>query len=366
LTGRFNTTIVPPATQVGQDGAAAVAGKMDVLDMTAASPKPKPAAAAVDALAGLFAPDMKAVDHLIHRHMASTVGLIPNLASYLIDAGGKRVRPLVTLASCGLFGPVNEASRCLAAAVEFIHTATLLHDDVVDESGLRRGKASANAVFGNAASVLVGDFLFARAFMLMVEADDIATLGVLSKASSVIAEGEVLQLTSAGDAEQGLSRYMAIVEAKTAALFAAAAEVGARAAGRADMAGGLNAYGRNLGIAFQLADDALDYAGLSARMGKNAGDDFREGKITLPVLLAQESGDAEERAFWRRTMGGVQSDGDFDRAVAILRRRNAIDETLETARGYADAAKAALAAAPDSDVRDALMDLADFVVDRGY
>jgi octaprenyl-diphosphate synthase len=339
---------------------------MDALDMTAASPKPKADAAAVDALAGLFAGDLAAVDQLIHRHMASTVGLIPNLAGYLIDAGGKRVRPLVTLAACRLFAPVNEPARSLAAAVEFIHTATLLHDDVVDESGLRRGKASANAVWGNAASVLVGDFLFARAFMLMVESDNLATLGVLAKAASVIAEGEVLQLTSAGDAEQGMGRYMQIVEAKTAALFAAAAEVGARAAGRADMAGPLAAFGRNLGIAFQLADDALDYAGAAAKMGKNAGDDFRESKVTLPVLLAIESGDTEERAFWRRTMGGVQAEGDFDRAIAILRRRNAITETLETAQTYANAAKAALVSAPAGNVRNALMDLADFVVDRGF
>jgi octaprenyl-diphosphate synthase len=319
----------------------------------------------IDALAALVAEDMHAVDAIIHDRMASPVGMIPNLATYLIDAGGKRIRPMITLASARLLGGGGDAPRKLAAAVEFIHTATLLHDDVVDESGLRRGKASANRVWGNAASVLVGDFLFARSFNLMVEAGDLRVLDILAQASSVIAEGEVMQLAAANDADTTRERYMDIIGAKTAALFAAAARVGAVVAGRSGAeADALDAYGRNLGLAFQLVDDALDYGGQSGAMGKNAGDDFREGKVTLPVVFARDAGDEDERAFWRRTMGGTQSDKDFALAQSILRRRNAISRTLETAETFADAARAALRVLPANEYRDRLADLARFVVER--
>ena len=323
---------------------------------------------ALDALTTLLRDDLAAVDAIIHERMGSSVGLIPNLAAYLIDAGGKRVRPMVTLAAARLFDDRGSpAARSLAAAVEFIHTATLLHDDVVDESALRRGRTSANFVWGNSASVLVGDFLFARSFNLMVDAGDLAILDVLAKAASVIAEGEVLQLSTINDSDATLERCLAIIDAKTAALFAAAARVGAMAAGqRGEVADRMAAYGRNIGLAFQLVDDALDYGGRVAAMGKNVGDDFREGKMTMPVALAREEGDGEERAFWRRVMGGGgQSDGDFERAVAILRRRGAIAATLDAAAGYAQSAKDALAIAPPSPMRAALEDLADFVVARG-
>jgi octaprenyl-diphosphate synthase len=233
---------------------------------------------------------------------------------------------------------------------------------------LRRGKAPANRVWGNAASVLVGDFLFARSFNLMVEAGDIQVLDVLARAASTIAEGEVLQLATVADAEAPLERYMAIIEAKTAALFAAAAQVGAMSAGAGEAgAAALYAYGRNLGLAFQLVDDALDYGGRAAVMGKNAGDDFREGKITMPVILARDEGDSEERAFWRRTMGGgAQSEADFDRALSILRRRGSIMATLETAKSYVAGAKEALKGLPASPVRASLEDLADFVIARAH
>jgi octaprenyl-diphosphate synthase len=296
------------------------------------------------------------------------VGVIPRLASYLIDSGGKRIRPMITLAAARLLGGGGDAVRKLAAAVEFIHSATLLHDDVVDESALRRGKPSANRVWGNSASVLVGDFLFARSFNLMVEAGDIAILDVLARASAIIAEGEVMQLAAANDADTTLQRYLEIIEAKTAALFAAAARVGAMGAGKPGaQADALESYGRNLGLAFQLVDDALDYGGRTATLGKNVGDDFREGKVTLPVVIAREAGDAEELAFWRRVMGGgVQAEGDFERALTILRRRNAISRTLDSARSYAETARDALADMPANAYRAALIDLADFVVARAY
>jgi octaprenyl-diphosphate synthase len=316
----------------------------------------------------LLGADLAAVDAIIHARLTSSVGLIPNLAAYLIDGGGKRIRPMITLAAAHALGRSGEPTQKLAAAVEFIHSATLLHDDVVDESDLRRGRQSAHRVWGQPASVLVGDFLFARSFNLMVEAGDLAILDVLARASSVIAEGEVLQLTSAGDSDATLDHYMAIISAKTAALFAAAARAGAMSAGATpELAQAFDAYGKNLGLAFQLVDDALDYGGASAAMGKNVGDDFREGKLTLPAILARETGDAEERAFWGRVMGArVQEPGDFERALAILKRRNAIHRTIDFARVYAKAARDALAGAPDTVWRTALIDLADFVVERAH
>ena len=321
----------------------------------------------MERLAALLAEDLDAVDVIIHDRMTSPVGVIPNLAAHLIDAGGKRIRPLITLAAARLLGRGGDGPRKLAAAVEFIHTATLLHDDVVDDSSLRRGKKSANKLWGNASSVLVGDFLFARSFNLMVETGDMMVLDILARAASVIAEGEVMQLAAANDADTTRARYMEIIAAKTAALFAAAARSGAVAAGRPGAeAEALETFGRELGLAFQLVDDALDYGGLSANMGKNAGDDFREGKVTLPVVFAREAGDDAERAFWRRAMGGERSDDDFHRACALIRRHDAIAQTLGAARDHAQRAKDALAMFPANAYREALLDLPDFVVDRAY
>ena len=322
---------------------------------------------AVERLGALLAEDLAAVDALIHQHMASPVGVIPNLAAHLIDAGGKRIRPMITLASARLLGGGGDAPRKLAAAVEFIHSATLLHDDVIDVSSMRRGKRTANVVWGNSASVLVGDFLFARSFNLMVETGDIQVLDILARAASVIAEGEVMQLAAANDAGTSRERYMEIVAAKTAALFAAAARAGAVTAGRpGSEAAALESFGRELGLAFQLVDDALDYGGMSAAMGKNTGDDFKEGKVTLPVVIARDAGDEAERGFWMRAMGGDRSDDDFHRALALIRRHDAIGKTLTAARAHAETAKAALAPLPANAYRDALSDLADFVLERGY
>lgn len=322
---------------------------------------------AVDRLATLLAEDLAAVDAIIHQYMTSPVGVIPNLAAHLIDAGGKRIRPLITLAAARLLGGGGDGPRKLAAAVEFIHSATLLHDDVVDLSSMRRGKKAANLVWGNSASVLVGDFLFARSFNLMVETGDIQVLDILARAASVIAEGEVMQLAAANDAETTRERYMQIIEAKTAALFAAAAKAGAVAAGRPGAeATALETYGRELGLAFQLVDDALDYGGMAATMGKNAGDDFREGKVTLPVIFARDAGDESERAFWRRVVTGERTDDDFHRAVALVKRHDAITLTLDAARAHADAANAALRTLPANAYREALEALPEFVVERGY
>ncbi|HRE42870.1 MAG TPA: polyprenyl synthetase family protein [Terricaulis sp.] len=321
----------------------------------------------MDRLAALLAEDLKAVDALIHQHMTSPVGVIPNLAAHLIDAGGKRVRPMITLAAARLLGGGGDGPRKLAAAVEFIHSATLLHDDVVDVSSMRRGKDAANVLWGNSSSVLVGDFLFARSFNLMVETGDIKVLDILARAASVIAEGEVMQLAAANDADTTRARYMEIIAAKTAALFAAAGKAGAVAAGRPGAeADALETYGRELGLAFQLVDDALDYGGRAATMGKNAGDDFKEGKVTLPVVFAREAGDEAELSFWRRVMGGERTDDDFHRAVTLIRRHGAIEKTLEAARLHSRAAVAALESLPQNAYRDALADLADFVVERGY
>ncbi|MBI1252397.1 MAG: polyprenyl synthetase family protein [Alphaproteobacteria bacterium] len=328
---------------------------------------PSAAASPIERLAGLLQDDLVAVDALIHAGMESPVGVIPNLAAHLVDAGGKRIRPLITLAAAQALGGGDERTRKLAAAVEFIHTATLLHDDVVDESSLRRGKTSANLVWGNSASILVGDFLFARAFNLMVETGDIRVLDLLARASSVIAEGEVMQLSSAHDVEMSRAHYLQIIGAKTAALFAAAARAGALTA-QADDARALafETYGRELGVAFQLVDDALDYDGRAGAMGKNAGDDFREGKLTLPTIIAYESGRPEERDFWKRALHGPRAAEDFAHACALLARHDAIAQTLSAARQHAMAARGALDIIPASAFRDALQDLCGFVVDRAY
>jgi octaprenyl-diphosphate synthase len=333
-------------------------------------PAPAPGAAAEDALASLLAlvqEDFAACNRAIVARMESPVALIPQLAAHIVAAGGKRLRPLLTLAAarmCGYAGGERHVS--LAACVEFIHTATLLHDDVVDESSLRRGLASANAIFGNKASVLVGDFLFARAFELMVQDGSLQVLAILSRASATIAEGEVLQLVTQNDLTTSEDRYLAVIEGKTAALFAAACEVGAVVADRpAAEAAALSAYGRNLGIAFQLVDDALDYAADEAKLGKTVGDDFREGKITLPVLAAYHAGDATERAFWRRTIEqSEQSEADLEVALGYIARRRAIPATIERAARYAEAARVALADCAESPYRRALLGVAASTVSR--
>jgi len=325
---------------------------------------------ALSALVALAHEDLEACNRTIVARMDSPVSLIPRLAAHIVAAGGKRLRPLLTLASARLCGYPGEAGGTrhvrLAACVEFIHTATLLHDDVVDESELRRGLASANAVFGNKASVLVGDFLFARAFQLMVEDGSLAVLAILSRAAATIAEGEVLQLMTQNDLSTSESRYLEVVKGKTAALFAAACQVGAVIAERGAAAeAALAEYGMNLGIAFQLVDDALDYAADQSTLGKTVGDDFREGKITLPVLAAYQAGGAAERAFWKRTIEtSEQRADDLAHALLLIGEHRAIEATLDRAARFAAAAKAALAPFADSAFRRGLLDAADYTIGR--
>ncbi len=338
---------------------------MDAVTLTPTRPHERPKGD-VEALARLAKADMAAVDALIMDRMQSPVPVIPLLAEHLVAAGGKRLRPLITVAAARAAGGAIEQTLKLAAAVEFIHTATLLHDDVVDGSERRRGKVAAHLIWGSATSVLVGDFLFARAFELMVETGQMRALGILAQASSVIAEGEVLQLTRAHDLNLDQETYLRIISAKTAELFAAAAEAGAVGSGADDRTtAALRAYGLNLGLAFQLADDALDYGGSSETLGKNAGDDFREGKVTLPLLLAVARTRGREDAFWDRTINkGQRTEDDFRRARELIIGTGSISATLDTAGEYADAAKAALKPLPKSDWREALGQLADFAVSR--
>ncbi|WP_029014857.1 polyprenyl synthetase family protein [Niveispirillum irakense] len=328
----------------------------------------KPGSDALDQLVALVADDLVDVNELIVARMHSPVALIPQLAGYLVASGGKRLRPVLTLAAANLCGYKGDRHKPLAACVEFIHTATLLHDDVVDESDLRRGQASANAVFGNKSSVLVGDFLFARAFQVMVEDGSLDVLRILSNASAVIAEGEVLQLTTSNDTETSEEAYLEVIKAKTAELFAAACRIGAVVADRpAAEEEALRSFGLNLGIAFQLVDDVLDYSAAQARLGKTVGDDFREGKITLPVVLAFRRGTDEERAFWRRTMEDMeQQDGDLDHAIELMARHNALRDSVERARHYVSVARDALGLFPASPVKRALLDVLEFVVNRDY
>ena len=323
---------------------------------------------AAERLAQLAYDDMRRVDSMILQRLDSHVPLIPELSRYLIEAGGKRVRPMITIACANLLDAMSDAPVKLAAAVEFIHTATLLHDDVVDESGMRRGKQAANLVWGNASSVLVGDFLFARSFSLMVEAGSMRALGVLSDAASTIAEGEVRQLSAVADMSVSVETYMEIIDAETAALFAAAAQVSAIVADRPDVEEeALRTYGRELGLAFQLVDDALDYGGVGAALGKDLGDDFREGKVTLPVALAIQAATGEEAEFWTRTIGKKdQKDGDFEQACAYIQNRGTLAATLQAARDRAAIARQVLDIFPDNVWKTALVDLVDFVVERAY
>jgi octaprenyl-diphosphate synthase len=320
----------------------------------------------VDLLLRLTKADMVGVDRFITERMESSAPTIPALADHLISAGGKRLRPLISIAAARMCGGKGDACLKLATAVEFIHTATLLHDDVVDGSKLRRGKVAAHLIWGGATSVLVGDFLFARAFELMVETGSLRVLDILSKASSVIAEGEVLQLTRAHDLNLDQETYLEIIRAKTAELFAAAAEAGAVSAGEPrERAAALREYGVNLGLAFQLADDVLDYGGAAETLGKNAGDDFREGKATLPLLLAIARSGPREAAFWERAVGRLeQTEADFRRARELVVGTGALDAALDCAADYAEAAKAALKPFAQDDWREALESLADFAVSR--
>ena len=331
----------------------------------ATAPAPAPSVP-VERLFELAAADMGGVDALIRARLASDVPLIPALGEHLVSAGGKRLRPLLTVAAARLCGGAGENGQRLAAAVEFIHTATLLHDDVVDGSKLRRGKVAAHLIWGGAASVLVGDFLFARAFELMVETGSLGALNILARASRVIAEGEVLQLTRAHDLDLDQATYLQIIRGKTAELFAAAAEAGALVAGgRGAEVRALSAYGLKLGLAFQLTDDALDYGGASETLGKNAGDDFREGKVTLPLLLAIARSGGREADFWRRAVGDrEQGEADFRRARELVVRSGGLVDTLALAQTYADQAKGELRLFPRNDWRGSLEALADFAVRR--
>ena len=322
----------------------------------------------LEPLTALVAEELQAVNRLILDRMNSPVGLIPQLAGHIIAAGGKRLRPILTLASARLCGYAGERHLSLAACVEFIHTATLLHDDVVDQSDLRRGLSTANAVWGNQPSVLVGDFLFSRAFQLMVADGSLKVLKILSDASAVIAEGEVQQLMTSNDVATTEADYLSVVGAKTAALFAAACRIGAVVAERPEAEEvALEAYGRNFGIAFQIVDDVLDFSAKQAELGKTVGDDFREGKVTLPIILAFERGDAAERDFWRRCIESQdQTVDDLDRAMQIMRRHGALEEAVAFARTYAATARDALSIFPPSPVRQGLTDLIDFCITRPY
>lgn len=316
----------------------------------------------------LTAPGMNSVNAVILDRMQSEIPLIPALAGHLISGGGKRMRPMLTIAGAELCGYQGTRHHKLAAAVEFIHTATLLHDDVVDGSDLRRGKASANIVFGNPATVLVGDFLFTRAFELMVEDGSLKVLKILSRASSVIAEGEVDQLTAQRQIETSEERYLSIIGSKTAALFAAATRVAAVVAERGDAEErALDEFGRNLGIAFQLVDDAIDYDSEAEESGKGKGDDFREGKMTLPVILAYARGTGEERQFWEDAIAGFRTeDEDLAHAIELINRHDAVSATRDRARHFAQRAIDAIACFPAGEARTAMAEAAEFAVARRY
>ena len=335
----------------------------DVIPLRPRSPGPSLAP-----LLALTSPGMNAVNAIILDRMQSEIPLIPALAGHLISGGGKRMRPMLTIAGAALCDYQGTRHHKLAAAVEFIHTATLLHDDVVDGSDMRRGKETANIVFGNPATVLVGDFLFTRSFELMVEDGSLKVLKILSRASSVIAEGEVDQLTAQRKVETSEEHYLSIIGAKTAALFAAATRISAVVAERSEPdEAALDAYGRNLGIAFQLVDDAIDYDSEASEMGKGRGDDFREGKMTLPVILAYARGSAEERQFWQEAIAGFRSEAeDLANAVALIAKYDTVSATRERARHFAQRAIDAIAGFPAGPARAAMAEAAEFAVARRY
>jgi octaprenyl-diphosphate synthase len=331
-------------------------------------PFESPHGTSIERLAGLVAADMERVNTTILARTGSEVAMIPEVANHLISSGGKRLRPMLTLAMAKLSGYSGDGHVKFAAAVEFMHTATLLHDDVVDESDMRRGKLAARMLWGNEASVLVGDFLLGQAFKMMVDVGNLHALGILSSAAAVIAEGEVMQLGAANNTATNEDEYLAVIRAKTAELFAAACEVGPALAAKdkAEQAA-CRSFGMNLGIAFQLVDDALDYGGKSAKLGKNVGDDFREGKITLPVVLSFRRGSAHEREFWNRTLGqGQVRDEDLDTAISLMTRHHAIEDTLGRARHYGAIAIDALALVPQSEIKQALEETVAFCIARAH
>ncbi|QND15386.1 polyprenyl synthetase family protein [Rhizobium leguminosarum bv. trifolii] len=322
--------------------------------------------ASIKPLVDLTRADMERVNQLILSKAGSDVQMIPEVANHLISSGGKRLRPMLTLASASLFDYRGENHVKLATSVEFMHTATLLHDDVVDESDLRRGKSTARMIWGNQASVLVGDFLLGQAFRMMVDVGSLDALDVLSSAACVIAEGEVLQLSVAKNMETTEDDYLSVIRAKTAALFAAAAEVGpiVAEAGRSGR-NALKSYGMDLGLAFQLVDDALDYGGKAADLGKNVGDDFREGKITLPVILAYRRGTEDERAFWRDAIeAGNSTDANLEKALGLITKYGTLSDTIGRAIHYGTIARDALAPLPDTVWKSALMEVIDFCIER--
>jgi octaprenyl-diphosphate synthase len=322
----------------------------------------------LDPLSRLLKSDLERVNRLIVQRMHSPVELIPQLAGHIVAGGGKRLRPMLTMGCARLCGYRGDRHVALAAAVEFIHTATLLHDDVVDASDLRRGRDTANALWGNKPAILVGDFLFSRAFQLMVADGSLRILEILSGASAIIAEGEVMQLMTTSDTTTTEAAYLSVIQAKTAELFAAASRIGAVLAERPPAEEeALDCFGRNLGTAFQLVDDMLDFSAHQAELGKSVGDDFRDGKVTLPILVALARGDEEERAFWRRTLEDMdQQPGDLERAILLVERRGALAETLSRARSYATAAIEALSLFRDGPERRALTDAAAFASDRSF
>lgn len=318
-------------------------------------------------LAAALAPDMDAVNTLIAKRMASEhAPRIPQVTAHLVSAGGKRLRPMLTLAAAHLCGYTGDHHIRLAATVEFIHTATLLHDDVVDESGQRRGRPTANLLWDNKSSVLVGDYLFSRSFQLMVETGSLRVLDILANASATIAEGEVLQLTAASDLATTEAIYLQVVRGKTAALFSAATQVGGVIADASEtQIDALFDYGDALGIAFQIADDLLDYQGDAASIGKNVGDDFRERKLTLPVIKAVAQATSQEREFWERTIGkGRQQNGDLEHALTLMHKYGTLQATQADATRWANKAKSSLAVLPDHPIRTMMYDLADYVVSR--
>jgi octaprenyl-diphosphate synthase len=324
--------------------------------------------ASVDRLIELVAADMERVNAAILSRTGSEVTMIPEVAKHLITSGGKRLRPILTIAMAKLVGYTGDGHVKLAAAVEFMHTATLLHDDVVDQSDMRRGKLAARMLWGNEASVLVGDFLLGQAFKMMVEVGSLRALEILSSAAAVIAEGEVMQLVAAKNTATTEDEYLAVIRAKTAELFAAACEVGPVIGGRpkAEQAA-CRSYGMNLGVAFQLVDDALDYGGKSAKLGKNTGDDFREGKITLPVVLAYRRGSDGEREFWRRVLErGEATDADLEHAIGLMTKHRALEDTITRARHYGAIASDALALFPAAPMKEALAEAVEFTIARTH
>lgn len=326
-----------------------------------------PPQTSLDTLQSLVRDDMKRVNQAMVDALQGDVPLIQELSSHIIAAGGKRLRPCLVLTAAKLFGYEGPRHVQLAACVEFIHTATLLHDDVVDESSLRRGEATANALFGNKASVLVGDFILSKAFQMMVADGSIEVLRILSDAAAIISRGEVRQLMVSNNPQAQESDYFEVIGAKTAALFAAACEIGPVITNQLSLQQNLRDYGYNLGVAFQLIDDALDYAASQEKLGKTVGDDFRDGKITLPVILAYGAGDETERAFWHRTLENSEfHDGDFEQALAIIQRHGTIEATIERARLYGLQAIKDIENTPTGIARDALVETVEFCINREF